>query len=140
MASAQEIMDSIRANRQTFRDAIVAAADRWESVAEGEEWTPRQVAEHAIGAERSFAGMMAAAVGQDAPGKVELSLASAAEADAAMDASSEACIASIEAVNDENLSAEAPMPNGLPFPKSVEGVLQLVDWHLQDHTGQISKS
>ncbi len=32
------------------------------------------------------------------------------------------------------------MPEGLPFPKSLEGVLQLVNWHLQDHTGQISKS
>jgi uncharacterized damage-inducible protein DinB len=140
MASAQEIIEGIRANRQTFRDAIAASADRWENVAEGEEWSPRQVAEHAIGAERSFAGMMAAAVGQEAPAKVELSLAGAAEADTAMDASREACIACIEPVTDENLSAEAPMPDGAPFPKSVEGVLQLVDYHLQDHAGQISKS
>ena len=57
-----------------------------------------------------------------------------------MDTSREACIAYIEAINDENLRAEAPMPNVSPLSKSVESVPQLVDWHLQDRTVRSSKS
>ena len=140
MASAQALLNEIRANRQVFRDAIAAASDRWERAVEGEEWSPRQVAEHAIGAERAFVGMLAGAVGAEAPLRVELSLASAAEAEAALDSSREACRACVEAISDENLSAEAPMPERAPFPKSVEGVLQLANYHLKDHTGQILKT
>ena len=57
-----------------------------------------------------------------------------------MDTSRVACIAYIEAINDENLLAEAPMPNVWPHSKSVESVPQLVDWHLQDRTVQARKS
>ena len=57
-----------------------------------------------------------------------------------MDTSREAYIAYIEAINDENLRAEDPMPNVSPISKSVESVPQLVDWHLQDRTVQARKS
>ena len=84
--------------------------------------------------------MMASGVGLEAPAPQELSLDSAAEAAAAFDANAEACRAIFEAVTDENISAEAPMPDGAPFDKSVEGVLTLAAWHYNDHCGQISKT
>ncbi len=140
MATAAELVQAAGEGRIALKAAVAAAADRWESVAEGEEWTPRQVAEHVIGAERAVASMMAAAVGQEAPPPRELSLASASDATAAFDANSEACRAVFEAITDENLSAAAPLPDGAPFAKSVEGALTLVAWHYSDHTGQISKT
>lgn len=113
--------------------------NRWEDVAEREVWTPHQLAVHAIKAERKFTGMIAAGGETQAPAKAKVSLAIAAAADAAMDTSREACIAYIEAINDENLRAKAPMLNVSPISKSVESVPQLVDWHLQERTGQASK-
>ena len=140
MATAAELVQAAGEGRTALKTAVAAASERWETVAEGEEWTPRHIAEHAIGAERSFAGMMATSVGQAAPESQELSLDSAADAAAAFDANSEACRAIFEAVTDENISAEAPMPDGAPFAKSVEGVLNLAAWHYNDHCGQISKT
>ncbi len=140
MATAADLKQQMGEARAALQAAITGAADRWETVAEGEEWTPRHIAEHAIGAERAFAGMMAPGVGQEAPAPQELSLDSAADAAAAFDANSEACRAIFEAVTEANISAEAPMPDGAPFAKSVEGVLTLAAWHYNDHTGQISKT
>ena len=139
MPTAAELIQTATEGRTAFKAAVAAAADRWETVSEGEEWTPRKIAEHAIGAERSFAGMMAEGVGQSAPTPEELSLASAEEAAAAFDASGEAVRAVVEAVSEENIGAAAPMPDEAPFDKTVGGVMTLVSWHYQDHTGQISK-
>ncbi len=140
MATAAELMEQMGTARNALKEAITGAADRWETVAEGEEWTPRQAAEHVIGAERSFAGMMAPGVGQEAPSSVDLSLASAADAAAAFTTNENDCGAIVAAVSDANLSAEAPMPDGAPFDKSVEGVMQLSIYHYNDHAGQISKA
>ncbi|MCZ6544503.1 MAG: DinB family protein [Chloroflexi bacterium] len=141
MATAAELIQTAGEAREAFKAAVATAADRWETASEGEdaEWTPRHIAEHAIGAERRFAGMMAEGVGQSAPTPEELSLASAEEAAAAFDASSEAVGAVVQAVSEENIGAAASMPEGAPFDKTVAGVLNLVTWHYQDHTGQISK-
>ncbi len=140
MATAAELMEQMGTARNALKDAIAGAAERWEAVIEGEEWTARHAAEHVIGAERSFAGMMAPGVGQEAPSSVELSLASAADAAAAFETNEADCGAIIEAVSDANLSAEAPMPDEAPFPKSVEGVMQLSIYHYNDHAAQISKT
>ncbi len=141
MATAAELIQTAGEAREAFKAAVATAADRWETASEGEdaEWTPRHIAEHAIGAERAFAGRMAESVGQSAPKPEALSLASAAEAATAFDASSEACRAVFEAVSDDNIGAAAQMPEEAPFDATVAGVLNLAIWHYQDHTGQISK-
>jgi len=140
MATAAELMQQMGEARAALQAAIAGAADRWETVAEGEEWTPRHIAEHAIGAERSFAGMMAPGVGQATPSSVDLSLASAADAAAAFTTNENDCGSIIEALSDENLSADAPMPDGAPFDKSVEGVMNLSIYHYKDHAGQVGKA
>ena len=136
MASADELRQTITTNRQKLRDAIDGAADKWETGDE-ENWSPRKVAEHSIGAEISFAGMVAGAMQSKVPEGGDSSFASASEARAALDAVAEACDKVHRYVEDRDLAKAAPLPDGTPFEKNIEGVLQLTAYHLDNHAGQI---
>ena len=139
MASADELRQSIATNRQTLRDAIEAAADKWE-VGDDDNWAPRKVAEHCIGAEMTFAGMVAGAIQSKAPESSELSFVSAADAATGLDAAAEASDKVLRYIEDRDLAKPAPLPNGIPFEKNIEGVLKLTAYHLNDHADQIGSA
>ena len=137
MASADELRNEITANRAALKDAISAASGRWET-GDDDNWSPRKIAEHAIGSEAAFAGMVAGVMQGKAPDRAELSLTSAADAGAAVDAAAEVTDKVLRYVEDRDLAKDAPMPDGVPFPKNIEGVLQLAAYHLKDHATQIA--
>ena len=74
---------AIGAGHDALRQSIAGASARWEQSPGGEEWSPRRVAEHAVGVDLAFASMVAGAVGGPAPERREFSFASADEALAA---------------------------------------------------------
>jgi hypothetical protein len=141
MPSADDYRAQVTAARTALRDAISGAGSRWETAPSGGEgedaWSPRQVAEHAIGSERYFAGKVAGSMEGKAPERIEFSFASNADALAALDSSVADCDKVFRYVEDRDLAKAAPMPDGAPFPKSIEGFLQLNAYHLNDHAKQI---
>lgn len=139
MASADELRQAIATNRQALRAAIEATAGKWE-VGDEDNWGPRRVAEHCIGAEFTFAGMVAKAIQSKAPDSSELSFASSAEATSGLDAAAAASDNVFSYIEDHDLVKAAPMPDGVPFGKNIEGVLNLAAWHLNDHAGQLGKA
>lgn len=140
MASADECRATIDANRDALRNALMGAGGSWDqSPSESDdeaEWSPRQVAEHAIAAERSFASMVAAVTSAEAPERQELSLATVEEAIAAFEAAINDANAVLLGLTDDDLAIEARAVGS--FPPTVEGVLQLTAYHLEDHAQQIA--
>ena len=75
MSVIEEINNQIQIGRSSFRETLESLDDnKWDSSPSSDEWSPRQIAEHAVGAERSFATRIADAMSGRAPEKVELSL------------------------------------------------------------------
>lgn len=140
MASADEYRATIDANRDALRDALIGAGASWDQAPsdsdDEEQWSPRQVAEHVIGAERSFASMIAAVTSAEAPQQQELSLATVEEAIAALEAAINDANTVLLGLTDDDLAIEARAI--ATFPPSVEGLLQLTVYHLEDHAKQIA--
>ncbi len=139
MATADELRQTITTNRQALSEAIDAAAGKWET-GDDDNWSPRKVAEHCIPAEISFAGMVAGAMQGKAPEAGEANFASASDAATALVASAEASDKVLRYIEDRDLGKAAPMPDGIPFEKNIEGVLKLAAYHLNDHAGQIGNA
>jgi hypothetical protein len=141
MPSADEYRAQIAASREALRNAIQGAGDRWEVAPRGgdgeESWAPRRVAEHVIGSERRFAAVIAASMEGRAPESKEFAFATNADALAAFDANCTDCDKVFRYIEDRDLTKAAPMPDGAPFPKNIEGFLQLDVAHLNDHAQQI---
>jgi hypothetical protein len=142
MASADEHRATIDVSRDALRDALIGAATNWEDAPgdadsdDEEDWSPRQVAEHAIRAERGFAGMIATALQREGPGWDELSLATAEEALAALGAAIIDANKVLSGLTDEDLNVEARQI--ADYPPTVEGIVQLASGHLDDHAKQIA--
>ncbi len=158
MATVDEFWAAIDEGRRALAGAIEAAADRWEAPvlepeapevrpgATGEAWTPRQAAEHAIGAQSFHARLIAKAVGRDSARVDPPSLTSAAEALHVLDETSGSWDELFDAVGGSDLETPAALGDGqlsylesagLPASKTVEGALRLFAFHLRDHAQQI---
>jgi len=143
MASADELRQTITENRAKLLEAIEGASGNWVlGDVEGDEanWGSRKVAEHCIGSEAAFAGMVAGVMLSKAPEREELSLESSADAVAALEAAAASTDKVFRYVEDRDLAKTAPMPDGVPFSKDIEGVLTLAAYHLDDHAKQIANS
>ena len=140
MATTRELIADIEEKRQALRQAIEGAGGQWE-VAPGQgEWTPRQTAEHAISMERMYAGLVAEALQRPGPPGQELALASELEAVRAFEAAIQDCSPVLAGVTDGDLAKPSELRGDLPSPdtpETVEGVLSLIAFHLDDHTTQI---
>ncbi len=159
MATVEELRAAIEEGRRALAGAIEAATDRWEAAllepeseamsrgaTPGEPWSPRQAAEHAIGSEYFYTGMLADALqGERAPA-APLSLESADEALRALDQAARSSDAALSPVATRDLPKAAPVRDGqidymqmrgVSASKTVEGLLQLFAFHLQDHAQQI---
>jgi hypothetical protein len=143
MPSADEYRAQVVASREALRNAIAGVGGRWEASPGGDgeaSWAPRKVAEHVLGAERMFAGMVARAMEGKSPERKEYSFPDPATALAALDETCADCDRVLRYVEDRDLAKAAPMPDALPFPKTIEGVFQLSTYHLADHANQIASS
>ena len=140
MASAEQLREAARAALPPLRAAIEGAGPAWERVpapgdgpggGDEENWSPRQAAEHVIGADYAFARAIGRALGQEAAERPELELPSAREALAALADSSAALAAALAAVTDAELEVETR------FGRSVAWVAELAAAHRLEHAGQI---
>ncbi len=141
MATTDELRASIEEKRQALREAISSASERWEVVPGEDGWTPRATAEHAVGMEYMYAGMLADALMGQAPERPELSLANAPEALSAFEQAVQDCSHGLQRVVDQDLGRKAELRGDVPsddIPKTVEGVLWLTAFHLDDHGKQIA--
>ncbi len=140
MATADEYRATIEANRDALRNAMVDAAASWEQPPsesdDEEQWSPRQVAEHVIGGERSFAGMIASVANVEAPERQECTFGTVEEALAVLEAAIIDANTVLSGLSDDDLAIEARAIGD--FPPSVEGLLQLTAYHLEDHARQIA--
>ena len=134
MTLTDELRAEIAVARAELRVAVEGSAEGWERSPGGEEWSPRQIAEHAIRADVSFARYVAGATGQpgaDAP-REELSLPASSDALAALDRGTGVADSVWAAVGDVQLALPAPPMD------SVEAAMRTAISHLREHAGQIA--
>jgi hypothetical protein len=133
VASADELRELIEAGQGELRRAIEGAGASWERSPGGEEWSPRQIAEHAVGAALTFVAAVAGVLGQPSPPLRDLSFTSAEEALAALSRVDDAS-ALYGRVQDADLEQPAP------FMDNLAGVMGLAGTHASEHAGQIGRS
>ena len=135
MATAEELRQKLVANRAAFRQALSAVGAKWEQAAPDDEWTPRRIAEHAIGADVMFATRCFEAM-QSKPSDWErLPLETPDAALARLDAAAAVADRAYRYVEDHDLR-KAGNPAG-DYPKTVEGILQNAVDHLAEHTATL---
>lgn len=135
MASAEELRQQLATNRAAFREALSALSGKWELPAPDDEWTPRRVAEHAIGAEVMFATRCFEAM-QSKPSDWErLPLETPDAATARLDAAAAVADRAYRYVEDHDL--QKPGNPGGDYPKTVEGILLSAINHLSEHAATL---
>lgn len=139
MPSADELRQSIAANRAAFRAALESLDGAgWEEAPPGEEeWTRQRIAQHTIGSERYFAGKIAEAMQGKGPERTPVELASAQDALAALEAASADADKVFRYVEDRDLQKPAEQAAGVTLPATVEGVMQQAAIHLTEHASQL---
>jgi hypothetical protein len=140
MATPKELRAALVENRAGLQEAFHNAAPKWETKpsgsAEGEDaWSPRQVAEHVIGAEWFFTNMIAQACGAPAMERPAVDASSPAKA-----ASSLTRVAAnndniLRHVSDGDLAKEWDSRLGR---MNVEAMLTTMGSHGQDHIAQMN--
>lgn len=141
MATASELTATINQRRQELRAAIEAASSTWGQSPGGEEWSPQKTAEHTVGMAWMYAGLLADALKIDAPQRGEISFETPQAALSALEAAIADAEAGLSKVTDADLTTPAEIKGEVPspdVPKTVEGVLWLTAFHLDDHAKQIA--
>jgi len=140
MASADELRQAIATNRQTFTDAVRAAADKWTS-GDDDGWSPRKIAEHCIARDEELTAMTVGALaGSRVTDSITRSFATAADALSALDAGAKASDDAYQNVADIDLHAPAPLQNTDPYNSNIGSVMKRAAWHLKDHAHQLDKA
>jgi predicted component of type VI protein secretion system len=159
MSTVEELRAAIAAGRSALREAIAAAAERWEEpVLEPDPraatssssvvgpWTPRHAATHVIWVEGYYAGLLSEALGGERTEPQPLTLTSPAEAARALDERGRDHDAVLARVRDADLGKPAALgdgqigflaEHGITARRDVEGLLRLLAAHLEDHAQQI---
>lgn len=138
MASAAEMRQQLAANRAAFKEALSAAGGKWEQAAPDDEWTPRRIAEHAIGAEVLFATRCFEAM-QSKPSEWERKpLENLETALTTLDAATAISDRAFRYVEDHDL-LKAGNPSSDTYAKNVGGILQNAIDHLAEHTATLKK-
>ena len=126
-----------RSARSAFRSALEGASANWErqpSAGDGEEaWSPRQAAEHTIGAEPWFTTQICESCGYPGLDPVEPSYATAADALKAFDEVSKNCDGRLKHVTNTDLAMKHERM------ETVAGVMQHNAMHLNEHAAQIQE-
>jgi hypothetical protein len=137
--SPKELRQAITDARAELQAALHSAHEKWEVQpphGEGEDaWSPRQVAEHAVGAEIYFASAISQACG--AP-KLELQkpdVATPAAAAASLTRFSAVCDNILRHVSDADLAKTFEV--GRMGETSVQRMMEILAHHARDHANQI---
>lgn len=132
MATVKELRDKITANRETLKAAIEAASGKWEdaSAGDGDQRNPRQIAEHAIGADVRYAGTAAAILGGNPVASSELSFGSAQDAVEAISKLGPEVDKRFSWAEDRDLSKQRD-------GRSLEATMELAASHLAEHAAEI---
>jgi len=130
MASADELKREIEAAHGELRLAIEGARGSWEQAPGGEEWSPRQIAEHVVGSAFYFTSMVDEILGQPAQERRQFSFASSEEALAALSEAEDAA-AVYGRVQDADLEKPAP------YMENVAGAMGEACSHAREHAQQI---
>jgi hypothetical protein len=136
MPTPDELRAKIATARQDFQSALEGAGAGWETKptgdAEGEDaWSPRQVAEHAIGADLYFASEVCGACGYPGLELSRLSLATPADAITAFAEASAKSDGRLKYVSENDLTMQHKSMG------SVADVMAIAASHLQEHAAQI---
>lgn len=138
MATLSEQQHEIEAARQEVREAFNAAGPSWAvqpPSGEGEDaWSPKQVAEHLIGAEAFFVNNIAPLVGIQAPGRPEIDCSSPEAAATTYQRVAAQSDAVITTIKDEDLAKTVQLRMG---EMSVSQILGIISSHARDHAQQI---
>ena len=137
MATVKELRATISANRESLKEAIAAASGKWED-ANGEEWSPRRTAEHALAGDIRYATSAAVILGGNPPAKQELELATADAAVEVLTANGPENDRRYSWAEDRDLSKQAPSdPLSNAAPATLESVMESAASHLAEHAAQI---
>lgn len=135
MPTPDELRADIAGGRAAFRSALQNAGANWErkpSAGEGEEaWSPREAAEHTIGAEPWFATQVCETCGYPGLDPVEPAYTTAADALQAFDQISTSCDGLLKHVSQKDTEMKHERM------ESVAGVMQQNAEHLHEHAAQI---
>ncbi|MFN8559375.1 MAG: DinB family protein [Dehalococcoidia bacterium] len=138
MASAKELRTAIVEGRAVFQAALHGAHEHWErkpAAGEGEDaWSPRQVAEHTIGAEIFFASNISQACGAPAVTGPEIDCATPAAASATYVRAAAIADNVLRHVTDGDLVKTRALRAG---EMTVERMLEIIAYHARDHANQI---
>ncbi|MEX1022786.1 MAG: DinB family protein [Dehalococcoidia bacterium] len=139
MASAEELRNQISQNRAGLREALQGADGKWEQAPGGEEWTPKQIAEHVVGAEVYFANKVSEAMQGKKAEFERQEIASSADALTRLEVASAIADKTYRYVEDRDLTKAAEPPTDT-FPKNIEGLLANAAHHLQEHAEQLRRA
>ncbi len=138
MATPKELRAAIVEARADFQAALHEAHDAWERKPQGGEgedaWSPRQVAEHVLGAELFFASNIAQACGAPALERRTPDVATPAAAAASATRFAAACDEILRHVSQDDLAKTRELRIGT---LSVEQMMDLLASHARDHAQQI---
>ncbi len=130
MPTPDELRARIAAGRASLRSAIAAVAGRWDAAPAGE-WSPRQIAEHAIPMEVAFASDVCAACGYPGLPPWEASYPSAADALANLDEAGAKADGRLKYVSDNDLTMKQADYG------DVAGLMAHNADHLEEHAAQM---
>ena len=138
MPSIKDLRDGMVEGRAELQAVFHEAHDAWERKPQGGEgedaWSPRQVAEHVIGAEVFFASFISQACGAPALERPSIDAATPAAAAASLTRTSAIADNIFRRVTESDLPRTQQTRMG---EMSVERMMQLVAGHGQDHANQI---
>ena len=138
MASAAEMRQQLAANRTAFREALSATGGKWEQAAPDDEWTPRQLAEHAIGADVLMSTRCFEAMQAKPTDWVRKPLENLEAALTTLDAATAISDRAFRYVEDHDLLKMGTPPSDT-YAKNVSGILQNAIDHLAEHTATLKK-
>ena len=135
MPTPDELRAEIAKARSAFRSALEGAGASWEqkpAAGEGEEsWSPREAAEHTIGAEPWFTTQVCKTCGYPGLDPVKPAYATAAEALTAFDEISANCDGLLKHVSKTDIAIKHERM------ETVAGVMKHNAEHLNEHAAQI---
>ncbi len=135
MATPDEVRAELAEARKLFVEALSGAGPGWErrpAGGEGEEaWSPRQAAEHCIGADVAYASAVCTACGYPGLERWQGSYATVAEAQRGFQDASAQADGRLKYVSDSDLAKTNQRGN------SVEEMIRASAAHFRDHAAQI---
>lgn len=136
MASAEELRQQIAEARNEFRAALQGVDGKWEQSPGGEEWSPKQIVQHAIGAEIYFSNFVSRAM-LGKPGEGDRSeIASSADALGRHEAAATLADRAYKYVEDRDLVKPAGEIPGTT-EQTVEAAMRRAAEHLREHAQQL---